>query len=270
VTVVEGLRATSVSNILNGGNGGGVGRSRQLPSDTRQRLEDLARANTRPISRSVSSAAGKTMAGSVPNLTGLAAQPPKRGQIILEDSAAKLNNNGKTASVPSIAQLQSALPTRRDRDLNLKNGGGIGGSALDVSVVPNLTPEQQQHLPTSLSSDPSKKQSDSPPLSSSSSSGFALSAPVIFYTASAADHSPMSTNSTLTTTGAADVNSNVPTAEKSVVTAKEVSAMRKESLAGIIAGMLHKYSARKEVTAHSHKYRTRQDVFSGVLPAQVF
>jgi len=157
VTVVEGLRATSVSNILNGGNGGGVGRSRQLPSDTRQRLEDLARANTRPISRSVSSAAGKTMAGSVPNLTGLAAQPPKRGQIILEDSAAKLNNNGKTASVPSIAQLQSALPTRRDRDLNLKNGGGIGGSALDVSVVPNLTPEQQQHLPTSLSSDPSKK-----------------------------------------------------------------------------------------------------------------
>ena len=93
----------------------------------------------------------------------------------------------------------------------------------------------------------------------SSSSGFAISAPVISCTiqtttaAASADHSPMSTNS-------ADVNSNVPPASivKPTVTAKELSAMRKESLAGIIAGMLHKYSARKEVTAaHLHNlYRT--------------
>lgn len=161
MAVVEGLRAgssVSSNNLFNGGGGlGGGGRSKQLPPDTRQRLEDLARANTRPISRSVSSSAGlKTMAGSAPNLavTG----PPKRGQTIMEENAARLNNNGKTASVPSVAQ-QSALPTRRDRDLNLKNGGG-GGGAGDVSVVPNLTlteQHQQQHLPTSLSSDPSKK-----------------------------------------------------------------------------------------------------------------
>ena len=153
MTVVEGLRAASTANILNGN-----GRSsKQLPPDTRQRLEDLARgANTRPIiARSVSSAAvNKTMAGSAPNLA--ATQPPKRGQTILEENAARLNNNGKTASVPSISQQQSL---RRDRDLNLKNSSVSTG---DVSVSPNLTLseqqlQQQQHLPTSLSSDPSKK-----------------------------------------------------------------------------------------------------------------
>ena len=150
VTVVEGLRAASASsNILNGRS------SKQLPPDTRQRLEDLARgANTRPIiARSVSSAAvNKTMAGSAPNLA--ATQPPKRGQTILEENAARLNNNGKTASAPSISQQQSL---RRDRDLNLKNSSVSTG---DVSVSPNLTlseQQQQQHLPTSLSSDPSKK-----------------------------------------------------------------------------------------------------------------
>ena len=151
VTVVEGLRAASTANILNGN---GRSSSKQLPPDTRQRLEDLARgANTRPIiARSVSSAAVKTMAGSAPNLA--ATQPPKRGQTILEENAARLNNNGKTASVPSISQQQSL---RRDRDLNLKNSSVSTG---DVSVSPNLTlseQQQQQHLPTSLSSDPSKK-----------------------------------------------------------------------------------------------------------------
>ena len=166
VTVVEGLRAASSvsgNNLLNGGiglGGGGGGRSKQLPPDTRQRLEDLARANTRPVSRSVSSSAAvKTMAGSAPNLA--MAAPPKRGQTILEENAARLNNNGKTASVPSVAQQSALPPTRRDRDLNLKNGGGGVGGAGDVSVVPNLTlteqHQQQQHLPTSLSSDPSKK-----------------------------------------------------------------------------------------------------------------
>ena len=151
MTVVEGLRAASTANILNGN---GRSSSKQLPPDTRQRLEDLARgANTRPIiARSVSSAAVKTMAGSAPNLA--ATQPPKRGQTILEENAARLNNNGKTASVPSISQQQSL---RRDRDLNLKNSSVSTG---DVSVSPNLTlseQQQQQHLPTSLSSDPSKK-----------------------------------------------------------------------------------------------------------------
>ena len=155
MTVVEGLRAASTSsNILNGRS------SKQLPPDTRQRLEDLARgANTRPIiSRSVSSAAVKTMAGSAPNLAASTAalSPPKRGQTILEENVARLNNNGKTASVPSISQQQSL---RRDRDLNLKNSSVSTG---DVSVSPNLTLseqqlQQQQHLPTSLSSDPSKK-----------------------------------------------------------------------------------------------------------------
>ena len=150
VTVVEGLRAAaSAQNLLNVN-----GRSsKQLPPDTRQRLEDLARANTRPVSRSVSTssaAAAKAMAGSAPNLAGVS--PPKRGQTIMEENAARLNNNGKTASVPSIAQQSALLPAR-----NLKNGVSSG----DVSALPNLTlseqQQQQQHLPTSLSSDPSKK-----------------------------------------------------------------------------------------------------------------
>ena len=107
----------------------------------------------------------------------------------------------------------------------------------------------------------------------SSSSGFAISAPVISCTvqtttAASADHSPMSTNS-------ADVNSNVPPASivKPTVTAKELSAMRKESLAGIIAGMLHKYSARKEVTAaHLHNlYGSHQNtLLIGVLLEKEF
>ena len=166
VTVVEGLRAapppavaSSVHNLLNGGISSS--RSKPLPADTRQRLEDLARANTRPISRSVSV---KNMAGSAPNLAASAAAP-KRGQTIMEEIAAggglggtgRLNNNAKTASVPSIISQQSQ---RRVSDLNLKNGGLGGGSVGDVSV-PTLsshaTTEQQQHLPTSLSSDPSKK-----------------------------------------------------------------------------------------------------------------
>ena len=150
VTVVEGLRAAaSAQNLLNVN-----GRSsKQLPPDTRQRLEDLARANTRPVSRSVSTssaAAAKAMAGSAPNLAGVSS-PPKRGQTIMEENAARLNNNGKTASVPSIAQQSALLPAR-----NLKNGVSSG----DVSALPNLTlseQQQQQHLPTSLSSDPSKK-----------------------------------------------------------------------------------------------------------------
>ena len=149
MTVVEGLRAaSSTQNLLNGGNL----RSKQLPADTRQRLEDLARANTRPVSRSVSSSA--KMAGSAPNLAG--SSPPKRGQTILEENAAalaKLNNNGKTASVPSIAHAQSAIPNRA---MNLKNGGDVSGIANNLLTL-TAAEQQQQHLPTSLSSDPSKK-----------------------------------------------------------------------------------------------------------------
>ena len=70
-----------------------------------------------------------------------------------------------------------------------------------------------------------------------------------------------------------DVNLNVTPAGVAAAAAAArpamSAAMRKESLAGIIAGMLQKYSARKEVTAHSLT-RTRSTGLVKASSALVF
>ena len=68
-----------------------------------------------------------------------------------------------------------------------------------------------------------------------------------------------------------DVNLNVTPAAVAAAAARPAmsAAMRKESLAGIIAGMLQKYSARKEVTAHSLT-RTRSTGLVKASSALVF
>lgn len=179
MTVVEGLRTNSgVVRRISG--------SSQLPIDTRQRLEEMAASSRTRTSRSasVSGSAPPIKSGSTPNLAVLSSGsvaliplPPKRGQEetwrvpVKDGSQPQLanNNNGIKMGTGGSGNGNGAQVVRRDsreiRDLNLKNsGGGVGGS-VDTNPLMQLSEQQQQQLPASLTqagnggsfSDPSKK-----------------------------------------------------------------------------------------------------------------
>ncbi len=164
VTVVEGLRTAGSGN---GSAASGVRRGSQLPSDARQRLEEMAsRSRAATASpRTSSSVAG--MGGSTPNLTS---GPPKRGQEAsdwMRAATAVANNNLGVKSSSSGLHHSSSSVSRRDsssgnggnvRDLNLKNSGGVGVSnpavsppaptATEVASNPLMQLSEQSKLPT--------------------------------------------------------------------------------------------------------------------------